>query len=68
MAERQGTDSFIRPLLVTPLQAAAMLNVSRTTLYYLTRDGRLTAVRIGRSTRYAVAELEAYVRDLIRGT
>jgi excisionase family DNA binding protein len=62
MAERPVTDTPILPLLVTPVQAAAMLSVGRTTLYYLTRDGELTAVRIGRSTRYAVSELEAYVR------
>ena len=48
-------------LLVTPPQAAAMLAISRTTLYFLARDGDLTAIRIGRSTRFAVAELEAYV-------
>ena len=52
----------LRPLLVTPLQAAAMLNVGRTTIYYLARDGAITPIRIGRSTRYAVEELESYVR------
>jgi excisionase family DNA binding protein len=40
-----------------------MLRVGRRTLYYLTLDGELTAVGIGRSTRYAVAELEAFVRN-----
>jgi excisionase family DNA binding protein len=63
MAEQNVPDTPIRPLLVTPAQAAALLNVGRTTLYYLTRDGELTAVHIGRATRYALSELEAYVRD-----
>jgi excisionase family DNA binding protein len=40
-----------------------MLSVSRTTLYYLTRDGELTSIRFGRATRYAVTELEAFVRQ-----
>ena len=63
MADRPSPETAtLRPLLVTPLQAAGMLGVGRTTLYYLTRDGELTAIRIGRATRYAVEELEAYVR------
>jgi excisionase family DNA binding protein len=59
--------SELRPLLVNPLQAAAMLGVSRTTIYYLTRDGELTPVRIGRATRYAVSDLEAYVNRSVAG-
>src|SRR3954449_8725906 len=43
-----------QPLLVTPAQAATMLGVCRTMIYYLARDGKLTPVRIGRATRYAV--------------
>jgi excisionase family DNA binding protein len=63
MVERSLPEPPIRPLLVTTAQAAALLNVGRTTLYYLTRDGELTAVRIGRATRYALSELEAYVQE-----
>jgi excisionase family DNA binding protein len=48
-------------LLVTPIEAAAMLSVGRTTLYYLARDGDITPVRIGRATRFSIADLEAYV-------
>jgi excisionase family DNA binding protein len=64
MADRSSPETpALRPLLVTPVQAAGMLGVGRTTLYYLTRDRELTAIRIGRATRYAVEELEAYVRE-----
>ena len=62
MQDRMHHTTELRPLLVTPVQAAAMLNVGRTTIYYLARDGAITPVRIGRSTRYAVEDLEAYVR------
>jgi excisionase family DNA binding protein len=58
----------LRPLLVTPVQAAAILNVGRTTIYYLARDGFLTPIRIGRATRYAFDDLEAYVRTRGRTT
>jgi excisionase family DNA binding protein len=62
MTDRTPATTDLRPLLVTPVQAAALLNVGRTTIYYLARDGILTPIRIGRSTRYAVEELEAYVK------
>ena len=61
MQDRLNGTTELRPLLVTPVQAAAMLNVGRTTIYYLAHDGAITPIRIGRSTRYAVEELEAYV-------
>jgi excisionase family DNA binding protein len=66
VTDRTPGPTDLRPLLVTPVQAAGMLNVGRTTIYYLARDGFLTPIRIGRATRYAVDELEAYVKA--RGT
>jgi excisionase family DNA binding protein len=65
MASTNNHTAVLQPLLVTPVQAAAMLGVGRTTLYYLTRDGEITAIRIGRATRYAVSELEAYVLNVM---
>jgi len=65
MASTHNHTAVLQPLLVTPVQAAAMLGVGRTTLYYLTRDGEITAIRIGRSTRYSVTELQAYVNDRV---
>jgi excisionase family DNA binding protein len=62
MTQQATVPAELRPLLVSPLQAAAMLGVGRTTIYYLTRNGALHAIRIGRSTRYAVRDLEEYVR------
>lgn len=52
----------VRPILVSPDEAAALLGVCRTTIYHLTRDGELDPVRIGRATRYLVTDLEDFAR------
>jgi excisionase family DNA binding protein len=51
-------------LLLTVEEAADMLNISRTTVYGLLRDGILKAVHIGRSVRLPHAELVRYVEAL----
>jgi excisionase family DNA binding protein len=51
-------------LLLTPGEAAEALRISQRTLWQLTRDQRVKAVRIGRSVRYAVAALQAFVNGL----
>jgi excisionase family DNA binding protein len=38
-----------------------MLAVSERTLWSLTTSGAIASVRIGRSLRYSVADLDAYV-------
>lgn len=48
-------------LLVDAREAARRLAISSRTLWTLTRRGELPAVRIGRSVRYSVADLAAYV-------
>ena len=53
--------------LVTIPAAAQLLGVSRSKLYELLGEGALPTVRIGRSRRIAIADLEAFVgrcRDL----
>jgi excisionase family DNA binding protein len=52
------------PLLVTVVDAAAILGVGRTTLYQLINRGELRPVHIGRSLRVPVAELEHFVEAL----
>ena len=54
-----------RQLLVNIPQACKMLCLSRTTLYELMWRGELTAIHIGRSVRFAVAQLESFVTDRI---
>jgi excisionase family DNA binding protein len=52
------------PLLLTPVEAADVLSVGRTTIYALMKAGELRPVHIGRSCRLSRAELERYVRRL----
>ena len=51
----------LTPLLLTVLQAAHMLAISRSAMYQLVWNGEVTPVRIGRSVRFTVAELERFV-------
>ena len=54
-------------LLLTAEEAARALNIGRTTLYALIKDGQLHSVHIGRSCRLTRAELLRYVNRLDRG-
>lgn len=49
------------PLLWTVRETAAALACCEKTLWQLTRDGRLPAVRIGRGVRYDVADVRAFI-------
>lgn len=59
------TAALLRPLLVSIPQVMTMLCVSRTTLYELMWQGALTPIRIGRSVRFPIEQLEQFVRDRI---
>jgi excisionase family DNA binding protein len=52
-----------RPLLVSVIQAAEMLSVSRSSIYQLIWNDELTPIRIGRSVRFSVEHLETFVAD-----
>ena len=62
------TASTTRPLLVNIRQAAEMLSVSRSSIYQLIWNDELTPIRIGRSVRFSVEHLEAFVADRSSGT
>ena len=47
--------------LVTPREAAKVLQISEKTLYTLTKRGDISATRIGKSVRYSQAELARFV-------
>ena len=51
-------------LLLTVVQAAAMLGVGRTTAYELIGSGELQVVHIGRSARVPVVAVHRYVERL----
>ena len=46
------------PLLLSVTRAAALLGVSRSTLYQLVSSGRVSVVRLGRAVRVPRRELE----------
>ena len=48
-------------LLLTSEQAAQALAISPRKLWELTKAGEISAVRIGRSLRYAPSDLQAWV-------
>ena len=54
-----------RPLLVDVSQAAAILAISRSSIYQLIWSEQLTPIRIGRSVRFSVEQLEQFVIDRI---
>lgn len=54
-----------RPLLVDVSQAAKILAISRSSVYQLIWNEQLTPVRIGRSVRFSIAQLERFVTDRI---
>lgn len=50
-----------RPLL-TALEVQDLLHIDRSTVYRMAEDGRLPAIRVGRSWRFPAAGIEALVR------
>lgn len=54
-----------RPLLVDVTQAATILAISRSSVYQLIWNDQLTPIRIGRSVRFSITQLERFVDDRI---
>ena len=55
--------STVTPLLLTVAQAAALLSISRTTLYELLAGGAIESIYIGRSRRVPVGALHDFVES-----
>ncbi|MGB7158218.1 MAG: helix-turn-helix domain-containing protein [Tepidisphaeraceae bacterium] len=51
----------LRPLLLTPREAAKALRLSERTLARYTADGEIPVVRIGRSVRYDPRSLSQWI-------
>ena len=49
------------PLLLSVRDTARALAVCQKTIWQLTKDGKLPAVKIGRATRYDVADVRAFI-------
>ncbi len=54
-----------RPILVDVAKAATILAISRSSLYQLIWNEQLIPVRIGRSVRFSIAQLEQFVADRV---
>jgi excisionase family DNA binding protein len=50
-------------LLLTAQEAAKALSICERTLWTLTNTGSLKSVRIGRSVRYAIDDLQTYIQE-----
>jgi excisionase family DNA binding protein len=53
--------SLGKQLLIIPREAAKALAISERTLWQLTKDGVIPCVRIGRSVRYDLRDLQAWI-------
>jgi len=53
-----------QPLLLDAERAADMLGCSRSTIYKLLTSGDLRGIKVGRSRRFTITELAAYVSRL----
>lgn len=60
-----GNGSDLRPLLLTPQQAAELLAIGRTTLYGLLKAGLIASVHIGGSRRIPYEAIRQYVACLM---
>lgn len=52
-------------LLLTAREAAAALSISERSLWGLTNQGILRCVRIGRSKRYSIDDLRAFIASQV---
>lgn len=59
----EPNETRTRPLLVSIRQATEMLSLSRSSIYLLIDSEQLTPIRIGRSVRFTVEELEQFVAN-----
>lgn len=64
MTDTKNTNTDAGRLLLTPLEAAAVLGISRTRIFALIAAGTVESVQLGRSRRIPVAALEEFVARL----
>ena len=50
--------------LLTAMETASILSISRSALYVLVQNGDITAVHIGRMIRFRAQDIQAYIDSL----
>lgn len=63
-----ASDSTVPRLLLTPVEAAAALGISRTRIFALLAGGAIESVQVGRSRRIPISALEDFVATLRAGS
>ncbi len=61
-SSRERTESLPDPKFLTIAEVAAVMRVSKMTVYRLVHNGELPAVRVGRSFRVTEKEVDAYLQ------
>jgi excisionase family DNA binding protein len=54
-------------LLLTVIEAAQVLNLSRSLMYELVLTGQVVSLKIGRARRIPASELQAYIARQVAG-
>ncbi len=65
MEQRQGMErpTYQDRLLLRPREVAVATGLSRSMVYALINRGELPAIRVGKSVRVPVAELQQWIRE-----
>ncbi|MFK7917141.1 MAG: helix-turn-helix domain-containing protein [Ilumatobacter sp.] len=62
-SNRHTSAAPVGPLLVNVTQAAQILCVSRSSIYQLIWTDQLMPIRIGRSVRFSIEQLERFIAE-----
>ena len=62
MADNSSSGDLSDPQFLTVAEVAAMMRVSKMTVYRLVHSGELPAVRVGRSFRVQEKDVDDYLR------
>lgn len=63
VASRANSDAAGNQLLLTSIETSRALAISPRHLWSLTKSGKISCVRIGRSVRYHVEDIERFVNE-----
>jgi excisionase family DNA binding protein len=61
---KRGRTETRTDTLLTPAEAAAVLNIGRSKLYELIARGLIESVKLGRCRRFRRSDLDRFIRDL----